>query len=239
MPRGSRSKKSIAYEALKKRIITHSLKPGEPINEVLLAKELKASTTPLREALQQLQKEGFIENFPGRGSFVSRISSQDVRELFEMREILECEVIKRVVSQGLVREPRALAIRKEFESSEGKGRPASRSYFTPGDQIHLFVFECFGNNRLLAYYRSLHEHIERMRLYFFSNFHEERAEPSFKEHLEIIDALLARDPDRAELAVRTHLRNAMDYLKRIAYGEPHELAMIQAITKISSYPKSV
>ncbi len=216
MPNSAKTKKIIIYENLKRRIINNSLKPGEPINEVLLAKELKTSTTPLREALQQLQKEGFLENFPGRGSFVSRISIQDVRELFEIREILECEVVRRVVTQGLVREQRALAIRKEFEATEGKGRPTSRSYFTPGDQIHLFVFECFGNHRLLEYYRSLHAHIERMRLYFFSNFHEARAAQSFTEHLEILDALIARDPDRAELAVRTHLRNATEYLKRIA-----------------------
>jgi len=215
MPAVAKTKKAIVYESVKKRIINHSLKPGEPINEITLARELKTSTTPLREALQQLQKEGFIENVPGRGSFVSRISTQDIRELFEIREILECEVVKRVVSQGLVREPRALVLREEFKSSEGKGRPRSRSYFTPGDQIHLFVFECFGNNRLLQYYRSLQEHIERMRLFFFSNFHEERAEQSFKEHLDIIDALLTRDADRAERAVRTHLRNATEYLKRL------------------------
>ncbi len=211
----SKTKKTIAYEILKKKIINHSLKPGEPINEVSLARELKTSTTPLREALQQLQKEGFIENVPGRGSFVSKISPQDIRELFDIREILECEAIRRVVSRGLVREQRALAIRKEFESSAGKGRPTSRSYFTPGDQIHLFVFECLGNKRLLEYYRSLHEHVERMRLYFFSNFHEERSEQSFKEHLEILDALLAHDANRAEQAVQTHLRNATEYLKRI------------------------
>jgi DNA-binding GntR family transcriptional regulator len=216
MPNAIKTKKSLVYETLKRRIITHSLKPGEPINEIALAKELKTSTTPLREALQQLQKEGFVENVPGRGSFVSRISTQDVRELFEIREILECAVIKKVIDQGLVREERALAIRKEFESSEGKGRPMSRSYFTPGDQIHLFAIECLGNTRLLEYYRGLHGHIERMRLYFFfSHSHEDRAQESFKEHLEIIDALLARDADRAERAVRTHLRNSTDYLGRI------------------------
>jgi GntR family transcriptional regulator, rspAB operon transcriptional repressor len=215
MANGSKSKRTIVYEALKKRIINNSLKPGEPLNEVLLAKELKTSTTPLREALQQLEREGFIENFPGRGSFVSRISTQDIRELFEIREILECEVVKKVVSQGLVREPRALAIRKEFESSSGKSRPTSRGQFTPGDQIHLFIFECLGNSRLLEYYRRLQEHIERNRLYFFSNFHEERSTQSYKEHLEMLDALLSRDPVRAERAVRTHLENATDYLKRI------------------------
>jgi DNA-binding GntR family transcriptional regulator len=217
MPNGPKTKKTVIYETLKKRIINHSLKAGEPISEVSLAKELKTSTTPLREALQQLQKEGFIENIPGRGSFVSRISTQDIREMFEIREILECEVIRRVVAQGLVREARALAIRKEFEASKGKGRPATRGYFTPGDQIHRFIFECLGNNRLLEYYSRLQEHIERNRLYFFSNFHAERSEQSFREHLEVLDALLARDPERAERAMRAHLQNATDYLKRITY----------------------
>jgi DNA-binding GntR family transcriptional regulator len=215
MPNGAKTKKTIVYETLRKRIINNSLKPGAPINEVVLAKELKTSTTPLREALQQLEREGFVQNVPGRGSFVSAISTQDVREMFEIREILECEVIRRVVGQGLVREARALAIRKEFEASKGKGRPTSRSYFTPGDQIHVFVFECLGNSRLLEYYRRLQAHIERNRLYFFSNFHEERSEQSFREHLEILDALVSRDPDRAERAMRTHLGNATDYLKRI------------------------
>ena len=100
MTKAQKSKKAIVYENLKKRIINHSLKPGEPLNEAVLSKELKISKTPIREAFQQLEKEGFIENIPGRGAFVSRISIQDIRELFEIREILECEVIRRVASKG-------------------------------------------------------------------------------------------------------------------------------------------
>lgn len=215
MNNGKKSKKAIVYEALKKRIIHHALRPGEPLNEVLLARKLKTSTTPLREALQQLQKEGFVENLPGRGSFVSQISLKDVRELFEIREILECQVVKQLVSEDLAVESRARAIRKDFASSKGKGRPRSRHNFTPGDHIHLFVFESFGNHRLLEYYRTLHDHIERMRLFFFSNSHEQRSDRSFKEHLEILDAILAHDADRAEQAMRTHLRNAAGYLKAI------------------------
>ncbi len=91
----SKSKKTIVYENLKKRIITHSLNQGDPLNESILSKELKTSKTPVREALQQLEKEGFVENIPGKGSFVSRISFQDIREMFEIREILEGEVVKR------------------------------------------------------------------------------------------------------------------------------------------------
>ena len=116
-----KSKKAIVYETLKKRIISHSLHPGEPLNESVLSKELKISKTPIREAFQQLEKEGFIENVPGRGAFVSRISIQDIRELFEIREILECEVIRRVASKGDLNRQRLEAISKKFESSKTNG----------------------------------------------------------------------------------------------------------------------
>jgi DNA-binding GntR family transcriptional regulator len=209
----SKSKKSIVYEALKRRIISNSLKPAEPLNEGILSKELKISKTPVREALQQLERDGFVENVPGRGCFVSRISFQDVKELFETREILECEVIKRAVLKG---DPEKIeGVRKKFESLESNGEKNPKSQFKAGDRIHAYLFESFGNNRLNEIYRRLQEHVERMRIYFFNQAHEERSEESYKEHLKILDALASRDPERAEQAMRAHLRNAMEFLKRV------------------------
>jgi len=214
MVNGSKSKKAIVYENLKKRVINHSLRPGDSLNESVLSKELKISKTPIREALQQLEKEGFIENIPGKGAFVSRISFQDIRELFEIREILECEVIRRVASKGDTNRTEAEAIRKRFESAETDGNKTPRSHFKAGDQIHTFIFETFGNQRLLEYYRRLQEHIERMRLYFFNQVNQERSERSFNEHLEILNALIAQDPQRAEKAMREHLQNSIEYQKQ-------------------------
>ncbi len=208
----SKSKKAIVYENLKKRIINHSLKSGEPLNESVLTKELGISKTPIREALQQLEKEGFIENIPGKGSFVSRISIQDIREIFEIREILECEVVKRAAMKS---DPDKIGgIRKKFET-ESNGDKNSRDQFKAGDRIHTFIFESFGNKRLLEYYKRLQEHIIRMRLYFFNQLHQERSGQSFKEHLEIMDALIAQDPPRAEKAMKDHLRNSTEYLKKV------------------------
>jgi len=210
-----KSKKAIVYESLKKRIISHTLQPGEPLNESVLSKELKISKTPIREAFQQLEKEGFIESVPGRGAFVSRISIQDIRELFEIREILECQVIRRVATKGDFNKPDAEAIGKKFVSSDSTENKTPKSYFKAGDQIHTFIFEAFGNKRLLEYYKRLQDHIERMRLYFFNQVNPERSEKSFKEHLEIIEALVAQDPERAERAMREHLQNSLEYQKKI------------------------
>jgi DNA-binding GntR family transcriptional regulator len=212
MKNSPKSKKAIVYDNLKSRIIKNLINPGEPLNEGVLSKELKISKTPIREALQQLEKEGFIESIPAKGAFVSMISIQDIRELFEIREILECEVVKRA---ALKSDPdKVESIKKKFET-ESNGDKNSRDHFRAGDRIHTFVFESFGNKRLLEYYKRLQEHIIRMRLNFFSELHQERSEQSFKEHLEIMDALIAQDPLRAENAMRDHLRNSTEYLKKI------------------------
>jgi DNA-binding GntR family transcriptional regulator len=208
-----KSKKSIVYETLKKRIIDNSLRSGEPLVEAILSKELKISKTPVREALQQLERDGFVENVPGRGCFVSRISFQDVKELFEIREILECEVVKRAALKGDVE--KIDAVRKKFESQENNGEKGSRTAFKAGDRIHLYLFECFGNSRLNEIYRRLREHVERMRIHFFNQDHEERSKEAYQEHVKILDALAARDPERAENAVRTHLRNSIEFLKNV------------------------
>jgi len=101
MPRNSKSKKVIAHEILKRRIINNSLTPNEPLNERVLSEELKISKTPIREALQQLEKEGLVENVPHKGSFVSRVSVQDIREIFEVREILECAAARGSALNGI------------------------------------------------------------------------------------------------------------------------------------------
>ena len=208
-----RNKKSTAYEHLKKKIICGLLQPGEPLNEAILSKEFKVSKTPIREALQRLERDGFVEDIPGRGCFVSRISFQDIKELFEIREILECEVVKRAALKG---DPEKIeAVRKKFESLESNADRSPRSQFKAGDQIHTYIVEAFGNNRLNEMYRRIIEHVERLRIHFFNQPRGERSGQSYKEHLEILEALLARDPVRAENAVRDHFRNSMDFFKSI------------------------
>jgi DNA-binding GntR family transcriptional regulator len=215
MPNSAKSKKTIVYENLKRRIITNALKPGDPLNEGIISKELKISKTPVREALQQLEKKGLVENIPGKGAFVSRFSFQDIRELFEIREILECEVTRRVAAKENLNLAEARAIRDKFAASDTSGGRTGKSYFSAGEQIHSFVFAAFGNQKLIHQYQGLQEQIVRITLHFFTQNRQERAGESFKEHLEIIDSLIARDPLRAEKAIRTHLRNSLAYLKSV------------------------
>jgi len=212
-----KSKKTTVYEYLKKNIISGSFEQGEPLVEGVLAKELKTSKTPVREAMQQLEKEGFIESFPGKGAFVSRMSFPDIREIFEIREILECEVIKRVAARGEFNKDEVIAIAKKFESVGHEGHRNCKGHFRAGEQIHTFIFEAFGNRRLLAFYKGFKEHVERLRLFYFSDqTRNARADQSFEEHMKILEALIAKDPQKAEAAMREHLQNSTAFLKKIA-----------------------
>ena len=200
------------YQEIKQRIINLTLRPNEQLIEQRLAEQLGVSKSPIREAIQQLEKDGFIENIPGKGNFVSQISIQGLRELFEIRDMLECEAIKRAAAK---RDPQKLdAIRKSFEvpaiSQDGSPRQ-----FRAGEHIHVFIFESLGNQRLLEIYRRLQDHIARHRNFFFSDVHEGRPEESYREHLEILDALAAQDPARCGQAMRVHLRNSLEYVKSI------------------------
>lgn len=211
--KNGKSKKLLVYDALKQRIVRNVLKPGAPINDAILSRELKISKTPIREALQQLEKDGFVEHVPGRGAFVSNISIQDLRETFEIREMLECEAIKRA---ALRRDSVKLdGIRKSFEMAADAGKDGLPKHFRSGDQIHSFIFESLANRRLLEIYRRLQDHIVRHRIYFFNDTHRGRSDRSYAEHLEILDALAAQDPGRCEQAVRAHLRNSLEYVKSI------------------------
>ena len=213
MPRNSKSKKAIAHEILKRRIIHNSLTPNEPLNERVLSEELKISKTPIREALQQLEKEGLVENIPHKGSFVSKISIQDIREIFEVRAILECAAAKGSALKGKLDTLKAMKRRLEsIERVNGKTPP---NLMKAGEQIHNYLFESFGNNRLTETYRRLQDHIDRLRVHFVNQFDPNRLEQSSKEHEEILNALIAKDPIAAENAVRIHLRNAQDYIKQL------------------------
>ncbi len=181
------SKKIVAYDILKRRIVQNELKPGVPINENALSEEMKISKTPIREALQQLEREGLVQTIPGRGSFVTHITVQDVREIFESREIIECAVARRAALIGdkvLIK-----AKRVELESSN----PMSYGEEDPEldrDDLHVFIFRLVGNKRLFEIYSQLLDQIIRLRYYFNVRLDTERTAKYNQEHLRIMDALI-------------------------------------------------
>ena len=200
-----KNKKTVAYETLKKRIIDGKLAPGLAINEDEFAKDLNISKTPVREALRQLEREGLVENIPGRGSAVTHISFQDIREIFELREIIECGAVKRA---AIICNPEEVKIKKkELEQFYNKGAEAENSAWGPEEEVHQFVIKCLNNRKLNETYADLQNHIIRIRNHFGGRLSSKRHGAKFSEHNEIFDALIEGNAERAEKAVQNHLRS--------------------------------
>ncbi|MBN2553102.1 MAG: GntR family transcriptional regulator [Spirochaetales bacterium] len=207
------NKKVRVYESLKRRIIDCELAPGLPINEADFAGELGVSKTPVREALRQLETDGFVENVPGRGSTISHLTPLDIREILEIREIIETGAAKHLARFQPHTEE--LAKKRAEHQKLLKGAQGSEQYvheWGEWEDVHLSIVKAVGNRTFLRMYEGLLDRIKRIRNHFGQRFTQRRFHEIVSEHLAILDGILEGDPDRAEEAVRQHLQNAGAFL---------------------------
>ena len=208
----SGNKKVMVYEKLRRRIIEGELRPGLPINEADFAREHSVSKTPIREALRQLERDGFVENVPGRGSTVSHIKPQDIREVFEIREIIETGAAKRAArlrdNEELRKKREECKRLLESELTSGKYVHEWGSW----EDVHLCIVKALGNQMLVDMYSGLLDRIHRIRSQYDQRFTQRRLHEILTEHTAILDAIVDGDSEGAERMVQQHLRNAGAFL---------------------------
>ncbi|HUI69515.1 MAG TPA: GntR family transcriptional regulator [Spirochaetia bacterium] len=206
------NKKVKVYETLRHLIIDGELEPGLPINEADFARELSVSKTPVREALRQLERDGLVENVPGRGSAISHIKPQDIREVFEIREIIEVAAAKRAARQHGDDE-----LRRERDSclqmlKEGKTSQETVHEWGSWEDVHLSIVKSLGNQMLVDMYLGLLDRIHRIRSYYGQRFTQRRLCEILVEHAAVLEAIVEGNAERAEHAVQDHLSNAGSFL---------------------------
>lgn len=208
----------MVFEYLRKRIIDSSLPPGFPISEGDLAEELGVSKTPIREALRQLEKDGLVQNTPGRGSNVTNISSRDISEVFQLREIIECGAAKRAAL--LPNKDKIIEKRKEVQQLTSNKQRMSEHVYEWGtwEDIHLCIVNSLGNQKLTDVYLGLLDQIKRIRIHIGEPFTQRRFDEITNEHLTIMDSIIDGDSDRAEQMMHKHLNNAVIYIAGIFTG---------------------
>lgn len=201
------------YEILKNRIVNQEILSGIKLQEEVLAEELGVSRTPVREALNRLAQEGLVEMVPRRGTFVVKPSLSDIKELLEVREVLEgmaARLVATKITDEILEE-----MKKYFEGREQQIRGGYLEEYSKADvNFHDLLLRACGNERLVRMMNNLYDYIQMLRLR--TVILPGRAEKSLKEHLMIIDALEKRDPDLAEKKIREHIRNVkIDVLKAL------------------------
>lgn len=204
------SLKDKAYAAIKEAILSLKLQPGQSLVEEELAQQLGISKTPVREALHELEREGFVVRNRFRGVYVAEISFRDVREIFEIRAVLEGLAVRLAVPTLT---PADLAhSRKLLEDAmqaleTGDAELCSRL----GKQFHDSIIRKADNGRLHATLNHLEDHLWRFRS--LSDQVAGRLAKSQIEHRRILEALEQHDPYLAEQRMREHLHSVLQDLE--------------------------
>jgi DNA-binding GntR family transcriptional regulator len=198
-------RRASAYETIKEAILGGALRPLERISEADVATRLGLSRTPVREAFGLLAAEGLIVVVPQRGSFVSQLRIDDLLEIYQIRTPLEC-MAARIAAETM--DEATLAELDWLVGAEAglQGSRTARESLQRNFEFHRLIIECVRNRRLKALVGQLQSQVHRARMLWPSTLR--RLDETWKEHAELVSALRARDPDRAEQCMRTHLERA-------------------------------
>jgi len=134
-------------DVLRGWILDGKLRPGERIVELTLSRELNVSRAPLREALWQLARQGLVEIRAHHGATVTQLSEQDIREIFEIRELLETHAAKKIRASG--NGAAAASLKKALAELEDACRKRDIRLFSAADlRFHSTLWELAGNRQL-------------------------------------------------------------------------------------------
>lgn len=224
----------MALRELRNAIVDGRLKLGDQLSEVRLSRMLGISKTPVREALQQLRREGLVQIDPHRGTSIFRIEESEIDQIAQFRDLLEIAAARRVFAIG--REGACARMRSVVEAMhEVLARNDGESYRRLDAEFHLVMIEGAGNAYIVEGYALIAAKIGALR----TRAHDDRqvVENSLKTHSRLLDHLGAGDEEGFCTLLSQHIRNTgRDY--RAWLSRQAELPEIEALPLATRKPKS-
>lgn len=196
-----------AYRTLMAEIISGELKPRTVLGEVEQATRLGVSRTPLREALNRLLAEGFLESAAARSVVVSEISLTQVRELYELREGLEVKAAKLAAQRA--DQTVFITLLEEFETAKSNldTEQGIEFFYRLNARLDAAVDEAIQNEYLVAALRNVRTHMARIRR--LASHNPRRLIQSAEETMLIIEAIANADAELAAHATQIHLYRSL------------------------------
>ena len=196
-------------DIIRKRIIYQELEPGQKIVEQDLAKEFKTSRAPIREALRQLELEGLVNIIPNKGAYVTGISDKDVHDIYMIRSMLEGLCVRWAtehITQEQLEELDEIILLSEYHMDKGHSDQLTEL----DGRFHQILYEA-SKSRILDHVLSdFHKYVQLARRTSVKT--EERAIKSIGEHNEILNAIKAKDAEKAGNLATIHIMHVMENL---------------------------
>jgi DNA-binding GntR family transcriptional regulator len=207
------------YQALKRDIITGVHTPGEALSEKDLAEKYKSSRTPVREAAVRLQQDNLLRVVPNRGYFITKISVQDLTELYEYRASVECACAElaamKAGSSPLLKHLEELA-HTEYKVDD---RESYIHFISADTSFHVTVARLARNQLLLNAVQAVRCQMERIMYAAIDIGY--YGELPVDEHCHIVEAIVKRDSVRARQLMYDHIFGSRAKVIEIAGGGAH------------------
>jgi DNA-binding GntR family transcriptional regulator len=199
------------FDRMRTHIIEGRFAPGQRLVEADLTEQFKISRGPLREAVRRLAAEGLVDITHNRGARVKRLDHAEVLELYEVREVMEG------LAARLAAERANAAERKDIKAAfddMAKALKANdvRGYIGLNSGFHALIMKTARNAPLEAAITRLQTPV--LRVQFESMMTQDVVQESFEEHRGIVDAIVGKNADQAELLMRHHVRRSRELISR-------------------------
>jgi len=211
-----RTKNQIIYGMLRDAVVRGDFKPGEHLVIDVLAEQMAVSHIPIREALRQLESDGFLTFEPHIGFTVTPIHADLIVEVFALLEAAE------VVSSRRACE---VMTAEQFDAVGAMLRAMDQVVSDPNrwteenKRLHLFICDCAKTSLVTITMKNALDHWDRLQKHFFSNVLTRRMSVAQQDHWRILEAMRKGDPDAVERAVREHNQAALHaYLEFLDQG---------------------
>ncbi|MCW2241153.1 GntR family transcriptional regulator [Azospirillum canadense] len=197
-------------EKLRQGIMEGRFVPGQRLIARDLTDDIGISRGPLREAFRRLAAEGLVDLIPNRGATIRRLSRKQIRDLFRIRETLE-GLAARLAAERIGEGDHRRVFTEVWEQVRPTGRELPWRVFIERNRLyHRTIVAIGGNDQLMELIQQLQ--LPLVMLQIGQAMPMENAELSHQDHIHVAEAILAGDPDRAEAAMRTHLRRSHDWI---------------------------
>jgi DNA-binding GntR family transcriptional regulator len=195
--------KQQAYNQIRQKIIQCEYPPYTLLNEEMLREEIGASRTPIRDALSRLEQESLVQILPKKGIMVTGISPEEIKQLFEMRILIESYAVK---NYGKTIEQKVFTGLMDF-FAQGTENLSFETVYRWDDEFHHLFINASGNSFLIRAYETSFAQNIRLRI-LCGNYGKERVKKSQGEHRAILSCCLEADWEGAATVLEYHLNEA-------------------------------
>lgn len=203
----ARTKKDLMVEILRDAILSGEIQPGERLLQEELAERFNVSSTPVREAIQQLIAEGVLSHSPYRGVQVAEIDLEDVREIYLIRSVVERLATRLAVPNLKISEVQRLhALQSDLEAQFNQGEQSN--ILKLNREFHMLIYEAANAPTLYQMIKSLWIKTPWDTMFVVPN----RASMIVQEHRRVLEAIDRADAELAGQYMQQHIENGADAL---------------------------